>query len=59
MYEHPGYTIYTICLNGSVIATFFSQVKHATSGNLSRTNYATGRAAVLTRRSIKAKGFEG
>ena len=29
---HPGYTIYPVCLNGSAIETFLSQVKHATTG---------------------------
>ena len=31
---HPGYTIYLVRLNGSAIETFFSQVKHATTGQL-------------------------
>ena len=35
---HPGYTIYLVRLNGSAIETFFSQVKHATTGQLVRSN---------------------
>ena len=35
---HPGYTIYPVCLNGSAVETFFSQVKHVTSGQLSSLN---------------------
>lgn len=53
--KHPGYTIYPIRFNGSAIETFFSQLKFATSGHLSATNYATARAAVLTRGSVKGK----
>ncbi len=53
--RHPGYTIYPIRLNGSAIETFFSQLKHVTSGHLSSVNYATARAAVLTRGSIKGR----
>ena len=52
---HPGYTIYPVRLNGSAVETFFSQVKHATSGHLSSVNYATARGAVLTRGSIHGK----
>lgn len=52
---HPGYTIYPVRLNGSAVETFFSQVKHATSGHLSSVNYASARAAVLTRGSIHGK----
>ena len=35
---HPEYIIYSVCLNGSAILTFFSQVKHATSGQLARSS---------------------
>ena len=42
---HPGYTIYPVHLNGSAVETFFSQVKHATSGQLSSLNYAIARGA--------------
>ena len=54
--KHPGYTIYPIRFNGSAIESFFSQLKYTTSGHLSGTNYATARAAVLTRGSVKGKG---
>ena len=53
--KHPGYTIYPIRFNGSAIESFFSQLKYITSGHLSGTNYATARAAVLTRGSVKGK----
>ena len=53
--RHPGYSIYPIRLNGSAIESFFSQLKHATSNQLSSTNYATARAAILTRGSIQDK----
>ena len=53
--RHPGYTIYPIRLNGSAIESFFSQLKHATSNLLSSTNYATARAAILTRGSVRDK----
>ena len=52
---HPGYTVYPVHLNGSAVETFFSQVKHATSGQLSSINYATARGAVITRGSIHGK----
>ena len=52
---HPGYRIYPVRLNGSAVETLFSQVKHATSGHLSATNYATARSAVLTKGSIHGK----
>ena len=42
---HPGYTIYPVRLNWNAVETFFSQVKHATSGHLSAVNYASARAA--------------
>ncbi len=54
--KHPGYTIYPIRFNGSAIETFFSQLKYATSGHLSGTNYATARTTILTRGSVKGKG---
>ena len=53
--KHPGYTIYPIHFNGSATETFFSQLKFATSGHLSGTNYATARSSVLTRGSAKGK----
>lgn len=52
---NPGYSIYPIRVNGSAVETFFSQIKHTTSGNLSSTNYATARAAVITKGSIHGK----
>ena len=52
---HPGYTIYPIKINGSAVETFFSQVKHVTSGHLSSTNYATARGSVITKGSIHGK----
>ena len=52
---HPGYTIYPVRLNGSAVETFFSQVKHATSGQLSSVNYAIARGAVITRGSVHGK----
>lgn len=55
---HPGYTIYPVRLNGSAVETFFSQVKHATSGHLSSVNYASARGAVLTRESIHGKMWQ-
>ena len=45
---HPGYTIYPVHLNGIAVETFFSQVKHAISGQLSSLNYAIARGAVIT-----------
>lgn len=45
---HPGYTIYPVRLNGSAVETFFSQVKHATSGHLSSVNYAQARGHIIT-----------
>lgn len=53
--KHPGYTIHPIRFNGSAVETFFSQLKFATSGHLSGTNYATARSSVLTRGSVKGK----
>lgn len=53
--KHPGYAIHPIRFNGSAVETFFSQLKFATSGHLSGTNYATARSAVLTRGSVKGK----
>ena len=53
--RHPGYTIFPIRLNGSAIETFFSQLKHATSGQLSSANYSAARAAILTRGSVTQK----
>ena len=50
-----GYTIYQIRFNGSAIETFFSQLKFATSGHVSGTNYATARSSVLTRGSVKGR----
>ena len=52
---HPGYTIYPVHLNGSTVETFFSQVKHATSGQLSSLNYVIARGAVITRGSVHGK----
>ena len=52
---HPGCTVYPVRLNGSAVEMFFSQVKHATSGQLSSINYATARGAVITRGSIHGK----
>lgn len=52
---HPGYTIYPVRINGSAVETFFSQVKHATSGHLSSTNYATARGSIITKGSIHGK----
>ena len=46
---HLGYTIYPVHLNGIAVDTFFSQVKHATSGQLSSLNYAIARGAVITK----------
>ena len=51
----PGYTIYPIWINRSAVETFFSQVKHVTSGHLSSTNYATARGSVITKGSINGK----
>ena len=53
--QHPGYTVYPIRVNGSAIESFFSKLKHTASGHLSDTNYASARAAVLTRGSIQDK----
>ena len=53
--QHPGYTIFPIRLNGSAIESFFSKIKHTTSGHLSSTNYASARAALLTRGTIGDK----
>ena len=53
--RHPGYTIFPIRLNGSAIETFFSQLKHTTSGQLSSANYSAARAAILTRGSVTQK----
>ena len=52
---HPGYTIYPVHLNGIAVETFFSQVKHATSGQLLSLNYAIARGAVITRGSVHDK----
>jgi len=52
---HPGYTVNPVRLNGSAVETLFSQIKHATSGHLSSTNYATARSAVITRGSVHGK----
>ena len=52
---NPGYSIYPIRVNGSVVETLFSQIKHTTSGNLSSSNYATARAAIITKGSIHGK----
>ena len=53
--RHPGYTIYPICLNGSAVESFFSKLKYNTSANLSGVNYASARAAILTRGSVQGK----
>ena len=49
------YPDYAVRLNGSAVETLFSQLKHATSGQLSGANYSTARAAILTRGSVSAK----
>ena len=53
--RNPGYVIFPIRLNGSAIKSFFSRLKHTTSGHLSGDNYANARASVLTRGSTEAK----
>lgn len=53
--RHPGYTIYPVRLNGSAIESFFSKLKYTTSGHLSGVNYASARAAILTRGSVQGK----
>ena len=47
--QHPEYTIYPIRINGSAVESFFSQLKHTTSGHLSSVNYATAQASILSR----------
>ena len=49
------YISMVVHLNGSAVQTFFSQVKHATSGQLSSLKYAIARGAVITRGSVHGK----
>ena len=46
--KNPGYIIYPVCLNGSAVETFFSQMKHATSSQLSIINYSSAKGTLLT-----------
>ena len=55
LHRNPGYTIYPVRLNGSAIETFFSQLKYTAGGHLSGVNYATARASILSRGSVKQK----
>ena len=52
---HQGYTIHPVRVNGSAEETFFSQVKHSTSGHLSATNCGVARASVITKGGIHGK----
>ena len=49
-----GYTIH-IRLNGNAVETFFTQIKHARSGQLSSVKYAIARGPVITRGSVHGK----
>jgi hypothetical protein len=44
-------------LNGSAIETLFSQFKYITGGKLASSNYATARAAYLTKVDVQGKYF--
>lgn len=59
--ENPKYVIYPVRLNGSAVETFFSQMKHATSSQLSSVNYSSAKGTLLTRGSLhgKKKGKKG
>ena len=59
--EYPEYTIYPVRLNGSAVETFFSQMKHATSSQLSGVNYSSAKGTLLTRGSLhgRKKGRKG
>ena len=46
-------------LNGSAIETFFSQLKYTAGGHLSGVNYATARASILSKGSMKHKHSGG
>ena len=50
--EHPGYAIYPVRLNGSAVETIFSQLKNITGSNLMASNYASARAALLTKKTV-------
>ena len=57
--EHPGYFICPIRINGSAVETLFSQLKHATSSQLSSVNYTSAKATILTRGSVLGKRAGG
>ena len=50
--RHPGHYIVPVRVSGSAVETLFAQMKHASGGRLSATNYMTSRASVLTQRSV-------
>ena len=49
---HPHAFVAPLRLNGSAIETVFSQLKHATGGNLTAVSYAPARVQLITKRSI-------
>ena len=52
---HSSYHLNLKRVNGSAIETLLSQLKHTTSGHLTRMNYDTAKATVFTRRQAKGK----
>ena len=50
--KHPGYYVSPLRANGSAVETLFSQLRHASGGNLTSVSYAPARAQLLTKRSV-------
>ena len=53
--SHPGYHINPRRVNGSGVETLFGQLKHTTGGNLTGYSYETGKATLLSRRSVHGR----
>ena len=53
--RHPRYYINPHDVNGSVIETIFSQMRHTAQQNLTASNYAWTRASLLSKWSLSGK----
>lgn len=53
--RHPQYYINPHDINGSVIEKIFGQMRHVAQQHLSPTNYASSRASLQTKWSLKGK----
>ena len=52
---NPDYYIIPVRVNGSVVESYFSQLKFSSGGQLSASNYATAQASVETTKATSTK----